>query len=142
MDPTRAEVLDWIEGQLATRLSPADQADILRAAGYGGAGALTLMQDFARHFGVDLTGYQPAMHHAPDRGLLQMGWPIPARAPQGVAFPVSLTVLHQAASLKRWPVTYPGSAPAANYAWANLPLLILGLPALTALLLWVMPRLF
>lgn len=142
MDPTRAEVLDWIEAQLATRLTPAAQSDILRATGCDGDDAVDLMAAFARRFGVNMSGYQWDMHHRARRGMLQPGWPLPLRTPHGVPVPLSLTALHLAASTRRWPLTYPKTTPTPDYSWANLPLLAVGLPGLTLLLLWAIPRLF
>ncbi len=139
MGPSRAEVLDWIEGQLATRLSPSDQSNILRAAGCDGEDASGLMQAFARQFGVDLAGYQADMHHNANQSMAHIGWPIPLPKPH---IPLSLTALHLAATTKSWPLTYPKSAPTPDHTWANLPLLILGLPALTLFLLWVLPHIF
>ncbi len=142
MDPTRAEVLDWLEAELATRLSPAAQSDILRAASCAGDDAAELMEAFGKRFSVDMAGYRWDWHHHSEGSLLHIGWPIAVSPPYCVHLPLSLHALHLAAKTGRWPLVYPPATPAADFSWANLPLLALGLPALTLLLLWVMPRLF
>lgn len=133
--PSRDAVLAWLEGRVGRPLSPADQADILRAARADGDDALRLMQAYAAEFNVDLGAYRPELHHDDEGALLQPGWPI--RRPQafGLRLPIAVTLLHASALAGHWVERLPDTRPARNLAWANLPLLLIGLPLLTALII-------
>lgn len=139
--PSRAEVLDWLERQLGQSLSPAAQSDILQATGREGAQAEALMAGFAARFGVDLTGFRPRMHARAEAQVLRPGWPFAIPAPHGAAVPLSVSLLHAAATLGHWPVRYPVLPPARDLSAANLPLLAAGLVGATLLVLWAVPRL-
>jgi len=142
MDPTRADVLDWLEGVVGARLTPAAQADVLAAARCDGDAAEALMGRFAARFGVDMRGYRPDMHHRRAGDLLRPNWPFPVQPRHGVLVPVSVSLLHGAAVARRWPVRYPDLPASRDLSFANLPLVMLGLVAATLLVLWLVPRIF
>jgi Protein of unknown function (DUF1493) len=133
MDATRAEVQDWLEARTGRPLSAADQADLLAAAGLDGQTAQALIDSFAARFGVNLAAFRPQAHFTPEGRRGPPGWPIPAA--REVRFPLSLTLLHHAAETGRWPAGPALPDPPPGWHWLNLLLLLLGLPALTALLL-------
>lgn len=138
MTPTRAEVLDWVQDWTGRSLSPVEQADLLRATTTAGD---SLVIAFAARFGVDLTGYRPRMHDLGGQ-VLRPDWPLPVVPPHGVAVPLSVSLLSAAAQAGRWPVTYPDLPAVRDPSAANVPLLAVGLVAVTLLVLWALPRLF
>lgn len=142
MTPSRADVLEWLEGRLGRELPPAAQADVLQATGREGSDAEALVAAFAARFGVDMTGFRPRMHARSDGQALRPHWPIPAPPPHGAIVPLSVSLLHAAAVAGRWPVRYPVLPPARDLSLANLPLLAAGLVAVTLLVLWGVPRIF
>lgn len=131
--PARDTVLAWLESRLGRTLTPAEQADIFAATGLTGQAADDLIADFAKEFGVDLTQYDPLAHREEDG--TRPGWPIPHRPKLGLLLPVSVTLLHLSALAGEWRQRMPDLRPSRGLAWANLPLLLIGLPVLTALLL-------
>lgn len=133
--PSRDAVLAWLETRIGRPLSPADQADILRAARADGADALRLMQAYATEFNVDMAAWRPDLHHDDESALVQPGWPIHRPHAFGLRLPVSLTLLHASALAGHWVERLPDLRPARSRAWANLPLLLVGLPLLTALII-------
>lgn len=139
MKPSRAEVLEWVQGRLGQALTPAAQADVLSATGCDGEEAAALTDAFAARFAVDMRAYRPEMHHHSAGHLLRPGWPFPL---PGVRVPLSVSLLHQAAVEGRWPVAYPDLPPERDLSLANLPLLLCGLTGATLLVLWAVPRLF
>lgn len=131
--PSRETVLLWLEDRVGRRLTPAEQADILPAAKADGRDAIELMQAYAAEFNVDMTGYTPEAHHDREGALHRPGWPIRRSPPLGLRLPVSVSLLHGSALAGRWLERLPDLRPARCFAWANLPLILIGLPALTAL---------
>jgi hypothetical protein len=143
METRRAEVLGWVEGRLGRSLTLAEQADLLAAGGLDGDAAHRFTADFAARFGVALTGYRAELHHADERRARGMAWPIPLPPPMGVRVPLSVTLLTRAAEEGAWRCDYPrGLAPVPSPAALNLGILGLGLPALTAALVALVPALF
>ncbi len=142
MQPTRDEVLDWLEARFARRLPALQQADVLRATGCDGSDADALIRDFAERFGVDMRGYRPMMHHHGDGRRLRPSWPVAVTPEHGVLVPLSVSLLHGAAVHRRWTVRYPDLPVAQDLSWVNLPLLATGLVAATMAVLWAIPRLF
>lgn len=142
MGPTRTDVVDWLERWLGTPLTPADQADVLRATAAEAARADALIDGFAARFGVDMSGYQPLMHCRSPAQALRPDWPLPVPPPHGAIVPLSVSVLHAAAVAGRWPVRYPALPIARDVSLFNIPLLAAGLVVATLLVLWVVPRIF
>lgn len=133
--PSRDAVLAWLEARIGRPLSPAEQADVLRAAHADGDDAETLMQSYAAEFNVDMAAWRPDLHHDDDSALVQPGWPIHRPPAFGLRLPVSLTLLHASALAGRWVERLPDLRPTRSLHWLNLPLLLVGLPALTALII-------
>ena len=142
MHPTRAEVLDWVQGSLGVTLSPADQTDVLHGSGHDGTAAEALLSGFAERFAVDMAGCQPRMHSRSAAQGLRPDWPFPTSPPHAVFVPLSISLLHAAAVAGRWPVCYPILPDVRDLSVVNLPLLMLGLIAATLLVLWVVPVVF
>jgi hypothetical protein len=130
--PSRAEVLGWLETRLGRPLSPADQADLARAAGLDRQTGPALVADFARAFGLDPDGFPHDAYFGRAARFAPPGWPIPPAGGGPLRFPLSLSLLHQAAGAGRWPPRPPVPATGPGLDWLNLPLLLLGLPLLTA----------
>ncbi len=133
--PSRDAVLAWLETRIGRPLSPADQADILRAARADGTDAVKLMQAYAAEFNVDMGRYRPELHHDDEAALLQPAWPVRRPPAFGLRLPVAVSLLHASALAGHWVERLPDLRPARNLAWANLPLLLVGLPLLTALII-------
>lgn len=142
MQPSRDEVLNWLEARFARKLPAAQQADVLRATGYDGHDAEALMRDFAESFGVDMRGYRAMMHHHGDGRRLRPSWPVPVTPVHGALVPLSVGLLHRAAVDRRWTLHYPNLPVAQDLSWINLPLLAAGLLAATVAVLWAIPRMF
>lgn len=132
--PSREAVLAWLQARIGRPLTPAEQADVLAAAGAEGEAADRLIAAFAAEFHVDMTGYSPEAHRDAS-ATQQPGWPIRRLPPLGLRLPIPVSLLHASALAGRWVERLPDLRPARSAAWANLPLLLVGLPVLTALLL-------
>jgi len=141
MAPSRDEVLEWLQGTMRRPLTPAQQADLLFATDRIGEDADALIEAFARRFGVEMSGFDRAMHCHDERRLLLPHWPIPSPPRHGAWVPLSVTQLHRAAVEGRWPVVYPTLPVVRDLSWLNPILTIPGLVAATALVLWLVPTL-
>ncbi|MGL6210974.1 MAG: hypothetical protein ACRC14_14220 [Paracoccaceae bacterium] len=141
MEPSRAQILEWLEGRLGRTLTTVEQSDVLAASGHDGDDAVALIKAFGAQFGVDLGPYRGDMHHAGEGGLWHPTWPVPASSVHGVRVPISVTLLQNAAAVKTWPVTYPNLARVRDLSWANIPILLCGLPIATLCVLWIVRQL-
>lgn len=136
--PTRDAVLAWLQARIGRQLTPAEQADVLAAARAEGDAADALMAAFAAEFNVDMAGWRPELHRDDQAALLQPGFPIRRPPAFGLRLPVPVSLLHASALAGRWVERLPDLRPARNLAWLNLPLLLVGLPLLTALVIAVL----
>lgn len=139
MTPSRDMVLDWVQDWAGVGLTPAEQSDVLRAAGHDTDRAEAVILAFATKFGVDMAGYRPPMHAHGAGQSLRPDWPVPMQPPHGVVVPLSVSLLHAAALARRWPVIYPTLPLVRDLSVLNVPLLMAGLVGAALLVLAVVP---
>ncbi len=136
-DVSRDQILQFAESELGKALPVEKQSDILRLTGTDGDDAVGFIAAFGKAFSVDLTGYEPAQHHFGEGWAVSLSWPFANPRIEHSKVPLSISLLHRAATEGRWPMTYPERRATAPAPWhlLNFPILLIGLGAACALTL-------
>ena len=135
--PEHADLVGFITAHTGRAPKVWEAADLLAAYDLDGAQAEAFMAAYARTFGVDLAGYEPAFHHRDASTAARFGWPVPVPHRFGTRLPLALSTLVQAAQTGRWPVRYPQLQPVTGRDWLNWPLVLVALPLAVAVALWL-----
>lgn len=136
--PGKAEVLAFITAHTGRAPPVWERADLFATLDLDGARAEAFMTAFARHFAVDLGGYEARFHHRGVGRAARFGWPLPVSHRFGLRMPIPLSTLVLAAQSGGWPLHYPQLVPVQSRDWVNWPLILLGLPTGVALLFWLL----
>ncbi len=143
-DVSRDQILQFAESELGQALPVEKQADLLRLTGTDGDDAVEFMAAFGKAFAVDLSGYEPAQHHFGEGWAISLNWPFANPRVEHSKIPMSINLLHRAATEGRWPMTYPQRKTVAPPPWhlLNFPILLIGLGAACALVLEIVHLIF
>lgn len=108
MHTTRAELVSMISNKIGVdKTEVTDDIDINLGLGCTGDDFHELMEEFALTFNVDMTSYR-WYFHTEEEGFGSIGsWFFKPPNERVQHIPVNLRVLLEAASTRRWPLTYP-----------------------------------
>ncbi len=134
MSTDRGEILAFVAEIAGRDAILSDDTNIFETIGIDGDDATEFVAQFADRFGVDMAGYIWYFHHG-EEGLNLGAFAFKPPYWRVSRIPITLAVLTEAVSTKRWPLSYPDhQLPARRWDLIlNIPVTIAGL-AIAALL--------